>query len=130
MEIYTLTISFPHDEDDIPWSKTIEVKEDLTLLKLHKYIQKLVEFDDDHLFEFYVDKKPRHSNNAISKNRKLNEIYPLTGCKLYYLFDFGDNWIFQIKKYRKKKNENNKITYPALIESTGINPEQYPEYEE
>jgi len=33
MEIYTLKISFPYDEDDIPWSKTIEVKEDFTLLK-------------------------------------------------------------------------------------------------
>ena len=27
MEIYQLTISFPYYEDDIPWSKTIEVKE-------------------------------------------------------------------------------------------------------
>ncbi|VAW70055.1 hypothetical protein MNBD_GAMMA10-1289 [hydrothermal vent metagenome] len=38
--------------------------------------------------------------------------------------------MFQIKKSRKKRNENNKTTYPALIESTGINPEQYPDYED
>ncbi len=130
MEIYKLTISFPYDEDDIPWSKIIEVKEDFTLLKLHKYIQKLVEFDDDHLFEFYVEKKPRHLRNSVSKKLKLNEIYPLKGVKLFYLFDFGDSWIFQITKSRKKIIENNKTTYPALIESTGINPEQYPDYEE
>ena len=36
MEIYTLTISFPYDEDEQPWSRTIEVKEDFTLVKLHK----------------------------------------------------------------------------------------------
>ena len=130
MEIYKLTISFPHDEDDIPWSKTIEVKADFTLLQLHKYIQKLVEFDDDHLFAFYVAKNPGHLINSIPKKLKLNEIYPLKGVKLYYLFDFGDSWIFQIAKSRKKITENNKTTYPALIESTGINPEQYPDYEE
>ncbi len=130
MEIYTLTISFPYDEDDIPWSKTIEVKEDLRLFELHEYIQELVEFDNDHMFEFYVEKKPRHLRNAVSEDMKLNEIYPLTGYKLYYLFDFGDSWIFQIKKSRKKRNENEKTSYPVLIESTGINPEQYPDYED
>ena len=47
MEIYTLTISFPYDEADEPWSKTIEAKENFTLQELHKYIQEIVEFDDD-----------------------------------------------------------------------------------
>jgi hypothetical protein len=40
MEVYTLTISFPYDEDEIPWSRTIEVKEDCTLQNLHKYIER------------------------------------------------------------------------------------------
>ena len=53
----------------------------------------------------------------------------MTGYKLYYLFDYGDEWIFQIKKSRKKKKLNEKIKYPQLIESTGTNPEQYPDYE-
>ncbi len=130
MEIYTLTISFPYDEDDIPWSKTIEVKEDLRLFELHEYIQELVEFDNDHMFKFYVEKNPRNLRNAVSEDMTLNKIYPLTGYKLYYLFDFGDSWIFQIKKSRKKRNENKNTIYPVLIESTGINPDQYPDYEE
>jgi hypothetical protein len=130
MEIYKLTISFPYDEDDIPWSKTIEVKEDFTLMQLHKYIQKLIEFDDDHLYEFYVEKNPRNLRNLVSKKLKLNEIYPLKGEKLYYLFDFGDSWLFQIVKSRKKVIEDNKVAYPLLVESTGVNPEQYPEYED
>ena len=130
MEVYTLTISFPYDEDDIPWFKIIEVKEDFRLFELHEYIQDLVEFDNDHLFKFYVDKNPRNLKNAVSEGMRLNEIYPITGYKLYYLFDFGDSWIFQIKKSRKKRNENKNTIYPVLIESTGINPEQYPDYEE
>ncbi|KAF3982007.1 MAG: plasmid pRiA4b ORF-3 family protein [Methylococcales symbiont of Hymedesmia sp. n. MRB-2018] len=130
MEIYILTISFPYDEDNIPWVKIIEVKEDFRLFELHEYIQNLVEFDNDHLFEFYVDKTPRNLKNAVSEGMRLNEIYPITGCKLYYLFDFGDSWIFQIKKSRKKRNENKNTIYPVLLESTGINPEQYTDYEE
>jgi len=130
MEIFRLTISFPYDEEDIPWSKIIEVKEDFTLLKLHKYIQKLVDFDDDHLFEFYVEKNPRNLRSSVSKSLKLNDIYPLKGVKLFYLFDFGDSWVFQITKSRKKIIENKTTMYPLLVESTGVNPEQYPDYEE
>jgi hypothetical protein len=130
MEIYTLTISFPYDDEEEPWSKTIEVKEDLSLQELHKYIQEVVEFDNDHLYEFFVGKNPRNKAQTIPNETKLNEIYPMTGYKLYYLFDFGDSWLFQIKKSRKKKIEEQKKKYPVLIESTGVNPEQYPEYEE
>ena len=96
MEIYTLTLSFPNEENEEPWSRTIEVKEDFTLQKLHKYVQKIIDFDDDHLYEF----------------------------------DFGDCWLFQIKKSRKKKTVEKQKKYPVLIESKGSNPEQYPDYEE
>lgn len=130
MEVYTLTISFPYDEDEVPWSRTIEVKEDFTLQNLHKYIQKIVDFDDDHLYEFYVGKNPRNKAHSVPKKTKLNEIYPLTGYKIYYLFDFGDSWLFQIKKSRKKKIESKQTKYPALIESSGVNPEQYSDDED
>lgn len=130
MEIFTLEISFPYNEDDEPWSRVIEVKENFTLRQLHNYIQQIVEFDNDHLYEYYVGKNPRNRSESISKNSALNEIYPLTGYKLYYLFDFGDCWLFQIKKSRKKLEEDKKAKYPRLVKSMGINPEQYPEYEE
>ena len=130
MEIYTLHISFPYDEDDTPWSKTVEVTENFTLSKLHTYIQKLVEFDDDHLYDFYVSKNSNrlYNSSPLAKSTKLKDIYPITGHKLYYLFDFGDEWIFQIKKSRKKKTVDDKVKYPHLLESTGVNPEQYPDY--
>jgi hypothetical protein len=88
MEIYTLNISFPYDEDEEPWSKVIEVKEDFTLQNLHNYIQKIVDFDDDHLYEFYVGKHPRNRAYSVPEKAKLNEIYPLTGRKLFYTFRF------------------------------------------
>lgn len=130
MEIFTLNISFPYDEDEEPWSKTIEVREDFTLQNLHRYIQELVEFQDDHMHEFYVGKNPRDRSRALPEKTKLNEIYPLTGKKIYYLFDFGDSWVFQIKKSRKKITESKQLDYPVLVDSSGTNPEQYPDYEE
>ena len=130
MEVFTLEISFPYDESDPPWSRVVELNEDFTLRQLHKYIQKIVDFDDDHLYEFFIGKTLRNKSSSVPKNAKLNDIYPLTGCKLYYLFDFGDSWLFQIKKSRKKLEEDKKVKYPRLLKSIGINPEQYPEYDE
>ncbi len=130
MEVFTLEISLPYSEEDEPWSKVVEVREDFTFRQLHTYIQKIVEFDDDHLYEFYIGKNPSNRSGAIPKNAKLNEIYPLTGYKIYYLFDFGDSWLFQIKKSLKNLEEDKQVKYPRLIKSTGVNPEQYPEYEE
>ena len=130
MEIYTLTILFPYDEDEPPWSRIIEVEEDFTLIRLHKYIQKVVGFDDDHMYEFYIGKNPRNRASSVPKRTKLNEIYPLKCYKLYYLFDFGASWLFEIRKSRKKKIENKKCKYPLVIESTGINPVQYQEHED
>ena len=59
MEIYTLTLSFPYDDDEEPWVRTIEVKENFTLKQLHNYIQKIIDFDNDHLYEFYIGRNPR-----------------------------------------------------------------------
>jgi len=125
-----LSIRLPYDEDEDPWSRTIEVREDFTLRELHKYIQDIVEFDDDHLYEFFLGRNPRNKSRSVSKSLKLNQIYPSDGMKLYYLFDFGDSWLFEIRKSRKKKTEHTKQKYPVVIESIGTNPEQYPEYEE
>jgi hypothetical protein len=130
VEIFTLEISFPFDSEDEPWVRVVEVKENFTLGQLHDCIQEIVAFDNDHLYEFYIGKNRRNKSGAIFEDTKLNEIYPMTGFKLYYLFDYGDNWLFQIKKSRKRVAEDSQVKYPRVVKSTGVNPEQYPEYEE
>ena len=130
MEIYKLEISLPYDDEDNLWLREIEVRENFTLRQLHRYIQKIVNFDDDHLYEFYIGKNPRNRSQKIPKKAQLNQIYPITGYKLYYLFDFGDCWLFQIKKSRKRLVEDSAVKYPRVVKSFGENPEQYPDYEE
>jgi len=143
MEIYTLSLRLPlysklvgNDE----WERIIEIPETASLYKLHSYIQEIVEFDNDHAYMFfggrsYTNKKVVFSENpgnpydsANYGNVSLNQVYPLKGLKLYYIFDFGDNWVFEIKKMRKKKIAQEEIKYPRIIESTGKNPDQYKDW--
>ena len=60
----------------------------------------------------------------------LKDIYPLGRKRLYYLFDFGDQWTFEIRRHRKAKEPEAGVKYPRVVESIGPNPEQYPNYEE
>ena len=130
MKIYTLKISYAYGDKEYPWSRTIEVDENFTLHKLHNYIQEIIEFDNDHLYEFYAGKTPRNRSYVIPEKTKLNEIFPMEGLKLFYLFDFGDNWLFKIMKLKKEKLSTNDLVIPVLVKSIGENPEQYGEEEE
>lgn len=145
MEIYTLTIEliFGIGQTDEGWKRVIEIPEDARLADLHSFIQEIIEFDNDHMYEFYAGKNWRNKKidysedgaTSIDSNEfneiVLKDVYPLpSGLKLYYLFDFGDSWTFEIKKSRKKKYVEKGIVYPRVIESYGQNPEQYPSWEE
>ncbi len=135
----------------LPWGRSecvrvIEIKSDASFLELHEAIQDAVDFDNDHLFEFYMGRNPRNRAYAIGgepnwdtfnpmttyRNIRLSNAWPLPkGMNLYYLFDFGDNWLFQINKTRHKdKVVKPGVVYPRVIEAKGKNPEQYPDYEE
>ena len=62
VELYTLTISNTWDPTDDKnfWECTAQVPNILTLYDLHLFIQKAVDFDNDHLFDFYAG---RHERN-------------------------------------------------------------------
>jgi hypothetical protein len=90
--------------DDISWEAKIEIDSSSSLDDLHLAIQKYVEFDNDHLYEFYTSRNERSKNrmrysdeNGSVFNTTLDMLYPLKkGDSLYYLFDYGDSWIFKI----------------------------------
>jgi hypothetical protein len=138
--IYTLTvdsISGMYWEHDC--IRVIEIDEEASLFDLHDAIQDAFGFDRDHSYEFYAGRNERNRKIAFGdfeswedseddlRDTLLNQVYPLPKrLALYYLFDFGDSWIFKIKKSRKLKEPEPKVTYPRVIESHGANPEQYP----
>ena len=59
----------------------------------------------------------------------LEGLFPLPkDRRLFYQFDYGDNWIFQISRARNKPFAAEPGTeYPRLIGETGEKPPQYPE---
>jgi hypothetical protein len=142
--IWTLRIKLPRMRSECV--RVIEIKSTATFLELHEAIQAVVDFDNDHLFEFYIGRHPENIAYTIGgerdwdtfnpvrtyRNIRISSVWPLpTGMKLYYLFDFGDQWLFQINKTRHKdKLIQPGIVYPRVIEARGKNPEQYPDWEE
>jgi hypothetical protein len=142
--IWTLRIKRPKTISECV--RVIEIKSNATLLELHEAIQEAVNFDNDHLFDFFMARSPdsrgysvgldpnSDSFNPVKTYRdiRLSSLWPLpASMQLYYLFDFGDNWLFQINKTRHKdKTPQPDIIYPRVIEKRGDNPEQYPDWDE
>jgi hypothetical protein len=52
------------------------------------------------------------------------------GQKFLYLFDYGDEWRFQVKVDAINADADATIEYPRLVQSVGEAPEQYPDWEE
>ncbi len=141
-KILTLRIKLPQTISEC--IRVLEIESSASFLQLHQAIQDAVDFDNDHLFQFYLGRHPdQHAHtiggepnwngyNPVNRYRKISisDTWPLpTGYKLYYLFDFGDQWKFQINKTRHKdKLANPGIVYPRVIEAKGKNPEQYPDW--
>jgi len=121
------------------WDGLIELESSSTLEELHFAIIDAVNFENDHLYEFYVSRTERSRDrlrfdeeSGKIYNSTLENLFPLEkGRKLYYLFDYGDHWLFRITKSRKNPQElKTGIKYPRLLSEVGKAPEQYPVWEE
>jgi hypothetical protein len=129
-----LTIKITQHE----WSCTVEIDDSTSLEDFHYFIQSAVNFDDDHLYEFFLSNSERSRNRELlatyedSDSVTLKEVFPVPiGKKLFYLFDYGDNWFFRIALTRKASFAAvNGIEYPNQTHESGERPIQYSEWEE
>jgi hypothetical protein len=125
--------------------RVIRISAAVTLEDLHLAIQKVFDFDNDHLYAFFLNGITNYkAGNVFSDPRgnveepeypahlvSLGEIGLYPGKELLYLFDFGDNWQFLIQVLAiENTSEIDSSNIFKLIESTGKAPEQYPEWEE
>lgn len=144
--IWTLTIKLIAGRwatDD--WATTVEVAASATLADLHQLILRAAGFDDDHLYEFFIARTHRSRERirfgdddedfgdhlkGTPWETALERIFPLPkNMKLFYLFDYGDHWVFQVSRTRKKPFEPvPKVDYPRIISESGEKPEQYPDF--
>ncbi|MCO6449405.1 MAG: hypothetical protein J5I90_01335 [Caldilineales bacterium] len=52
------------------------------------------------------------------------------GSKFLYLFDYGDEWHFQVRVQKITKDADDDVEYPRLVAAVGEAPEQYPDWED
>ena len=98
----------------------------------------LFEFDNDHLYAFFMNNRLWDDSDAyyfqpddyFSRNvekYKLSEAGITEKKQFKFLFDFGDEWVFQCKVLRI---ENDGKDDAELLRSVGEPPEQYPDYDD
>jgi hypothetical protein len=113
------------------WSAQFEVNEESMVTEdLHRAIQTSVRFDNEHLYEFYIGRTWRGRkpifNDENAEDLALAEVFPLPRkFKLFYLFDFGESWIFEISRSSKKGGEKLSDGKFLVMSETGDRPVQY-----
>lgn len=127
------------DEDDSVY-RDVAIRHKQTFQDLHAAILKAFEFDNKHDATFY------RSNDNWQRGREITlQLYdkpykapPLLMAettvgseirnpaeKFIYNYDFNKGWQFKLELIGVSKEENPKITYPAVVRVEGIAPSQY-----
>lgn len=111
----------------------IKINSKITLDEFHEIIQEVIDFDNDHLYCFYMDGRDNELKTYVSPNDdgynyadyiKIEELELYEGQKFEYLFDYGDRWRFPITVEKIERDEA-EIEKPLLIKLQGKFPEQY-----
>ena len=117
----------------------IRINDNATLHTLHKIILDSLDFDDDHLHSFFMNNVAWDSAHeyggvgveingcaGLSAKAKLSDFDLKKGSKFLEIFDFGDEWEFQISVL---DTDDKKIAKPEIIKSVG-EIEQYKDYDD
>lgn len=127
------------EEDDSVY-RDVAIRHSQSFLELHEAILKAYEFDSKHDATFYRsnDNWQRGREISLQLYNKAYKAPPLlmkdttigseirdTNQKFVYLYDFAKNWTFLVELINVSKEENPKMTYPAMVRKEGIPPSQY-----
>jgi hypothetical protein len=129
--------------------REIEVAANQTLADLGEAIPLAFDFDDPHLWSFFLSGQPwdRESEYALQSEPDLlggprphaarriaiREV-PLPGAtgkkEFLFLFDYGDEWHFGVKLVRLSPTVEPGARYPRVVAQVGEAPPQYPDLED
>lgn len=125
--------------------RTIELRSEDTLEDLHLAIQQAIDWDNDHLYSFFMngkrydedytfaspmeDDRPGYTTEAV-----IGELGLVLKHKFMYFFDYGDSHEFEVEVVGIRP-EAGPGTFPRVVDSQGKAPPQYwsgedDEYEE
>jgi hypothetical protein len=126
--------------------RDIEIDSGKSLYDLAEGIVGAFDFDFDHAFGFYskltghyfdspskyelfADLEGGESDAKSVKRTKVAQAFPDVGSKMLFLFDYGDEWRFQVALTALGEKAP-KVRYPRMLSSTGEAPPQYPDFDE
>jgi hypothetical protein len=116
--------------------RVIEVSNDMRLSELHLLVQDLIGFSDEQLEDCFVatrlrgkkirfmTSKGQQGITALPEmDQTLAEVFPPGSRKrLFYCFDFGESWIFEIKKVAEVSPALDNAFYPRVVQEQGVQP--------
>jgi hypothetical protein len=121
-------------------TRSIEVREDQTLVDLHEGIQEAFGWMNDHLYSFWLDGRfwgdrsteytaPFEPDEDVATaDVVISKLGLDPGAKVAYVFDFGDHW--RVAVQLASRADGNCGRYPRIVASEGHAPPQYPDPEE
>lgn len=127
----------------------IQISTDVTLTDLAEIILEVFEFENDHLYAFYMDNKLwsqkaayyghtqevsmwEDSSQESTNDIKLGDFNFAPKAQFKFLFDFGDSWCFQCKVLRavNEKMLDGETLYYDVLKTKGEPPKQYPDWDD
>lgn len=122
---YIFKIMLEHTHPPV-WRRVL-VPEKITFYELHKVIQTVFGWEDDHLHSFSIPSQhiqiggcdDAWSWSDYDEERTLLEQFIFGQKSIRYTYDFGDNWIHKI--VFEKEDETYKARVPALLKAKGEN---------
>ena len=117
--------------------RTIAISSEDTLHDLHLAIQDAFDFDDDHLYAFYMDNRrfsdyrfehPYSDDGPWADDAVIGNIHLVVNQQFLYLFDFGDEWHFDVRLV-EIQTDKPVLPRPEILQRKGKAPEQYGYYE-
>ena len=127
------------EEDDSVY-RDVAIRHKQSFFELHEVILKSFDFDSKHQATFYRSNDHWQKGREISleKYDKAYRAAPLLmkettigseirdpNQKFIYVYDFSKNWSFLVELINVSKEENPKLSYPAMVRKEGIAPSQY-----
>lgn len=137
MAILKFRVYFEEDESIY---RDVVIRHTQTFRDMHETILKGYEFDSKHKATFFRsnDHWQRGREISLEKYDKEYKAPPLImsetsigseikdpNQRFIYLYDFNKNWTFLVELINVAKEENPKISYPAVARAEGIAPSQY-----
>lgn len=136
VKTYVLRVSYRYEPE---FWRDIEIAEDQNLEDLHLAIQDALKWDDDHLYSFFMGKRPYASSTEIGSpwsdagrhthQVTIGSLGLRSRQKFLYLFDYGDDHLFDIQ-VMKINPKAPKGKYPKVVGRHGRRLEQYEEWDD